>query len=69
MNEKEIQHEAKRILGNMCSVPTYHGVTTVDVVDYFCQNFSMFQLCRGHGRNVVFTPITQKSIAFKTVAS
>ena len=62
----DIRSEAVRILNNMCSMPAYRGTTTVEVVDYFCQNFSMFQFCRGHGRNVVFIPITQNSIAFKT---
>ena len=69
MNKQEIKSEAERILSNMCRVPAYNGTTTTDVVDYMCQNFSTFQFCNGYGRNIVFTPITQNSIAFKTVAS
>ena len=69
MDEHEIKSEAERILGNMCRVPDYNGTTTTDVVDYMCQHFSTFQLCNGHGRNIIFTPITQNSIAFKTVSS
>jgi len=69
MSKQEIQAEAERILDNMCRMPGYNGTTTTEVVDYMCANFSTFQLCNGHGRNVVFTPITQRSVAFKTVPS
>ncbi len=65
----KIKSEAERILGNMCCVPGYFGTTTTGVVDYMCQNFSTFILCNGRGRNIVFTPITQNSVSFKTVPS
>lgn len=59
-------NEARRILRNMSSMPGYHGTTTVDVVDYMCANYSMTVFCLGQLRNIVFTPITAKSFAFKT---
>ena len=65
---RETKSEAERILGNMCRVPGYNGVTTTEVVDYMCANFSLHPICNGRLRHIVFTPITQKSIAFKTVA-
>jgi hypothetical protein len=58
--------EASRILGNMSRGAGYHGTTTADVVDYMCQNYSMTVFCNGYLRNIVFTPITQKSFSFKT---
>jgi len=61
--------EARRIVGNMCRMPDYHGTTTADVVDEICENTGTFIFCNGRGRNIVFTPITQKSFAFKSVAA
>ena len=59
--------EADRIVGNMCQMAGFCGTTTPEVVDDICSRFSTFVMCRGHGRNMVFTPITQNTIAFKTV--
>ena len=58
--------EAHRILRNMSSMAGYHGTTTADVVEYMCENYSMTVFCYGHLRNIVFTPITNRSFAFKT---
>lgn len=68
MSDKTTTTEAKRILHNMSVMPDYNGTTTADVVDYFCENWDTFILCRGYGRNVVFTPITAKTFSFRTVA-
>ena len=62
------QTEAIRILGNMSSMAAYHGTTTADVVDYFCENWSMTVFCNGYLRNVIFTPITPRHFSFKTEA-
>jgi hypothetical protein len=59
--------EASRIVGNLCTMAGYHGTTTSDVVDEICKNFSLFILCHGRGRNIVFTTITSNSIAYKSV--
>jgi hypothetical protein len=53
----------------MSSMAGYHGTTTVDVVDYFCENWSMTVFCYGQLRNVVFTPITSLNFSFKTEAA
>ena len=58
--------EARRILNNMASVPLFHGTTTTAVVDYMCREWSDTVLCRGSLRQIVFTPITASSCAFKT---
>ena len=58
--------EAKRILDNMARVAGYHGTTTKEVVDYFCENWSMTVFCNGQLRNIIFTPITANHFAFKT---
>jgi hypothetical protein len=60
--------EAHRIVSNMSRNPYYNGTTTPKVVDEICENFSTFLYCNGHGRNMVFTPITENTIAFKTVS-
>ena len=62
-------NEAERIVSNMCRVPSFHGTTTPDVVDEICNRYSTFVMCNGDGRNMVFTPITQNTVAFKTVRS
>jgi len=61
-------NEAERILNNMARMPGYHGTTTKDVVDEMCERFSLAVFCNGHLRNIVFTPITDKSFSFKTEA-
>ena len=63
------QREASRILVNMSQVAGYHGTTTADVVDFMCENYSMTVFCNGLLRNIIFTPITAKSFAFKTEAA
>lgn len=68
MSQADTASEARRILNNMSSMAGYHGATTADVVDYFCNNWSMTVFCRGQLRNVVFTPMTSRSFAFKTEA-
>ena len=65
MNDK--RNEARRILNNMWRVPEYNGTTTSDVIDELCEISSTLVLCNGHARNIVFTPITKNTIAFKTV--
>ena len=67
--ESAVAREAKRLLDGMARMPGYHGTTTLDVVDYFCENWSMTVFCNGQLRNIVFTPITQKSFSFKTEAA
>lgn len=62
----DTQKEARRILNNMSSMAGYHGTTTADVVDYFCENWSMTVFCHGQLRNVVFKPITSKTFSFST---
>ena len=62
-------NEAHRIVSNMARMPSYHGTTTAEVVDEICRNFSTFVMCNGYGRNIVFTPITKNTIAFKTVSA
>lgn len=64
----ETSKEAHRLLNNMSSIAGYHGTTTAEVVDYMCENFSMTVFCYGELRDIVFTPITSKSFAFKTEA-
>ena len=59
-------NEADRIVGNMCRMPGYNGITTPDVVDEICRRFSTFVMCNGYGRNMVFTPITLNTIKFST---
>jgi len=59
-------NEADRIVGNMYRMAGYHGTTTADVVDDICANHSMIVICYGQVRRMVFTPITAKTIAFKT---
>ena len=66
--EQAVAKEASRLLGNMSTMSGYHGTTTADVVDYMCENYSMTVFCYGELRNIVFTPITSKSFAFKTEA-
>ena len=60
-------NEADRIVGNMSRMPGFHGTTTAAIVDEICDRFSTFFYCNGCGRNMVFTPITANTIAFKTV--
>lgn len=63
----EVKREARRIVGNMARVPLYHGTTTPDVVDEICLRYNASMIyCNGHGRKMIFTPITQNTIAFKT---
>ena len=62
-------NEADRIVSTMCRVPAFHGTTTPEVVDEICSRFDTFIICNGDGRNMVFTPITKNTIAFKTVKS
>ena len=69
MTHPDTAREASRLLGNMSRMAGYHGTTTADVVDYMCQNYSMTVFCNGYLRNIVFTPITQKSFSFKTEAA
>lgn len=61
--------EARRLLDGMSRIAAYHGTTTVDVVDYMCENYSMTVFCNGQLRNIVFTPVTAKNFSFKTVAA
>ena len=61
--------EAQRIVSNMARMPLYNGTTSPEVVDEICRRFSTFILCSGYGRNMVFTPITKNTIAFKTEAA
>jgi hypothetical protein len=67
--DEVIKKEASRLLGNMSSVPGYHGTTSAEVVDYICENFSMTVFCCGYLRNIVFTPITAKHYSFRTEAA
>lgn len=67
MNNTE--REAKRIVGNLCAMASFHGTTRSEVVDEICQNYSLFILCQGQGRNIVFTPITKNTIGFKSVGA
>lgn len=60
--------EAHRILCNISTLPYHHGVTTVDVVDYFCEKYDTAIFCNGYLRKIVFTPITTKSYSFRTEA-
>ena len=69
MSQANTASEARRILNGMSSMAGYHGTTTADVVDYFCDNWSMTVFCHGQLRNVVFIPITSRSFAFKTEAA
>ena len=62
-------NEASRILGNMSQMAGYHGTTTVEVVDYMVENYSMTVFCWGVLRNIIFTPITGKNYSFKTEAA
>ncbi len=64
----DTEKEASRILGNMARMAGYHGTTTAEVVDYFCENFSMTVFCNGLLRKIVFKPITSKSFSFETEA-
>lgn len=61
--------EAKRLLDGMARMSAYHGTTTIDVADYFCENWSMTVFCNGQLRNIIFTPITAKNFSFKTEAA
>jgi hypothetical protein len=63
----ETESEARRILGNMCRMPSYHGTTTADVVDEVCKG-SLSVFCNGYLRKVVFEQITKNSFSFRTVA-
>lgn len=60
------EREARRLLDGMSSMAGYHGTTTVEVVDYMCENYSMTVFCNGNLRNIIFTPITAKNFSFKT---
>ena len=62
-----VKSEARRIVGNLCTMAGFHGTTTKEVVDEICENYSLFIFCYGHGRNIVFTPITDKCFSFKSV--
>lgn len=61
--------EASRIVGNLCRNPYWNGTTTPEIVDEICKRFSTFIMCNGYGRNIIFTPITANTIAYKTVDS
>lgn len=64
----DVAREAQRIVGNMARVALYNGTTTPEVVDEICQHYSVEMIyCNGEGRKMIFTPITQNTIAFKTV--
>jgi len=58
--------EASRIAHNMCMMPGYHGTTTTEVVDEFCDRFGNWVFCNGYIRDVIFTPITKNTVAFRT---
>jgi hypothetical protein len=66
---KQTAEESRRLLNNMSSMAGYHGTTTADVVDYFCENWSLTVFCCGQLRNIIFTPITTKTFSFKTEAA
>ena len=66
MTKEEISKEARRIVGCMCGMAASQGTCTAEVVDEICENYSTFIMCRGHGRNMVFTPITEKTFSWKT---
>ena len=51
----------------MAVMPSYTGNTTVDVIDNLLSRFSDPIFCNGQARKMVFTRITEKTIAFKTV--
>jgi hypothetical protein len=63
-----IKTEARRILNSMAGMAAYHGTTSTAVVDYMCQEWGDTVFCHGHLRQIVFTPITANSCAFKTTA-
>lgn len=69
MSVYDRNNEADRIVGNMCRVPGFNGTTTPEIVDEIFLNFSNPIYCNGYLRDMVFTPITKNTIAFKTVAS
>lgn len=62
-------NEAHRIVSNMARMASFHGTTTPEIIDEICRDFSTFIICNGYGRNMVFTPITKNTIAFKTVGA
>ena len=51
---------------NMASTSGYHGTTTADLIDCVCENYSMTVYYYVRLRSIVFTPITNRSFAFKT---
>lgn len=59
-------NEAERIVRGMSSVAWFNGTTTSVIVDEICRRYSTIVFCQGEGRRMVFTPITQNTIAFKT---
>jgi hypothetical protein len=64
-----VPDEASRIVRNMTQMAEYHGTTSVDVVDEILSRFSNPIFCWGQARNMVFTPITTRHMAFKTEAA
>ena len=61
-------NEADREMGNMARNPHWHGTLTTDVVDDMMARYSDTVYCNGYLRRIVFTPITENTIAFKTEA-
>lgn len=64
--QQATQKEASRIVGNMTQMVGYHGTASAEVVDEILSRFSNPVFCYGEARNMVFTPITTKTFAFKT---